>query len=231
MIARKSQIDALLLRAQNQLADIAEEYKSSLTNQNISNILKVDIKNFCENLRSVLDYLSHEIHELYCSSSSNSRFYFPILPDNYQFTSRMNQWFPSLSTKNIAIYSFLESIQPYQPNYKWLGDFNKVNNENKHGSLVQQTRKETIKITAKSNLGGGSVTWAPKNVKFGLGVYINGVPVNPATQMPIPSPTQTVTKTIWVDFIFDGINQSALKLLIDSFTGISNIYKKLEAMI
>lgn len=231
MIARKSQIDALLLRAQNQLADITEEYKSSLANQNISDLLKVDIKNFCENLRSVLDYLSHEIHELYCSSSSNSRFYFPILPDNSQFTSCMNQWFPSLSTKNIAMYSFLESIQPYQPNYKWLGDFNKVNNENKHGSLVQQTRKETIKITAKSTLGGGSVTWVPKSVKFGLGVYINGVPVNPATQMPIPSPTQTVTKTIWVDFIFEGINQSALKLLNDSFAGISNIYKKLEAMI
>lgn len=231
MITRKSQIDALLLRAQNQLTDIAEEYKNSLANQNISNLLKVNIKNYCENLRSVLDYLSHEIHELYYSSSSNSRFYFPILSDNSQFTSRMNQWFPSLSTKNIAIYNFLESIQPYQANYKWLGDFNKVNNENKHGSLVQQTRKETIKITAKSTFGGGSVTWIPKSVKFGRGVYINGVPVNPVTQMPIPSPTQTVTKNIWVDFVFDGINQSALKLLNDSFTGISDIYKKLEATI
>ena len=231
MLIRKSQIEALFLRAKKQLADITEEYKNSLANQNISDLLKVDIKNFCENLRSVLDYLSHEIHELYCFSSSNSRFYFPILPDNSQFTSCMNQWFPSLSTNNVAIYSFLESIQPYQPNYKWLGDFNKVNNENKHGSLVQQTREETIKITAKSTLSGGSVTWIPKSVKFGSGVYINGVLVNPVTQMPIPSQTQTLTKTIWVDFIFDGINQSALNLLNDSFAGISNIYKKLEAMI
>jgi len=231
MLLRKSQIDALLLKSKSQLADISEEYKNSLTNQNISNLLKVDIKNFCENLRSVLDYLAHEIHEQYCSSSSNSRFYFPILSDNSQFISRMNQWFPSLSTKNIAIYSFLESIQPYQPNYKWLGYFNKVNSENKHGSLVQQTRKETTTITAKSKLRGSSVTWKPENVRFGSGVSLNGVPVEPTTQMPVPSPIQTISKTIWVDFIFDGINQSSLKLLNDSFVGISHIYKKLEEII
>ena len=231
MIVRKSQIDALLLKSKNQLDDISEEYKNSLTNQNISNLLKVDIKNFCENLRSVLDYLAHEIHEQYCSSSSNSRFYFPILSNNSQFTSRMNHWFPSLSTKSITLYSFLESIQPYQPNYTWLGYFNKVNTENKHGSLVQQTRKETTTITVKSNLVGSSVTWNPENVKFGSGVSLIGIPVDPTTQMPIPSPTQTVTKTIWVDFIFDGINQSALKLLNDSFVGISHICKKLEAII
>lgn len=231
MLSRKSQIGALLSRAKKQLEEITKEYNTSLTEQKISDLLKVDIKNYCENLRSVLDYLAHEIHDLYCSGSKNTRFYFPILPDIKQFNSRMFQWFPSLNINKPEVYDYLESIQPYHQNYKWLGYFNKINNENKHGSLVEQTKKETTRITAKSNIGGGSVTWDPNSVKFGPGVYINGVPVNPMTQMPAPSPTQIIIKTIWVDFIFEGINQSALILLNDSLNGILEIYKQLEKLI
>ena len=83
------------------------------------------------------------------------------------------------------LWALLESVQPYQPGFNWLSQFNKLNNENKHGNLVEQTRKETHRVDVKTQ-GGGGVSWNPANVRFGPGVFIGGVPINPATQMPVP---------------------------------------------
>ena len=231
MLTRKDSIEALLSKSKQQFEDIIREYQLSLNKQNISDILKVDIKNYCENIRSILDYLAHEIHDKYCSTSTRAKYYFPILPDNEQFAARMSRWYPSLISSNNSIYSYLESIQPYNPNCAWLGEFNKVNNDNKHADLVEQTKTQSERITAKSNSSKSSVTWSPQNVKFGSGVYINGVPVNPKTQMPEPSPNQTVTKEIWVDFIFEGINISAISLLKKTINGVVKIYEDLENII
>jgi hypothetical protein len=194
-------------------------------------LLRVDIKNYLENLRSVLDYLAHEIHEKHCSLSKNKKYYFPILPDVERFNVNMGKWFPSLEVDNSKIYSYLESIQPYNLAYRWIGQFNTVNNENKHNSLVEQTKRQDVEITAKSVDWGTSVSWHPKYVTFGQGVSINGVPISPATQMPIQSPKHIVTKTIWVDFIFDDIDISALRLLNESINGITDIYKKIELLL
>jgi len=231
MLIRKDSIEALLTKSKQQLEDIIREYQLSLNKQNISDILKVDIKNYCENIRSILDYLAHEIHDKYCSASTRTNYYFPILPDNRQFAARMSQWYPSLNSSNNAIYSYLETIQPYNPQCAWLGEFNKINNENKHGDLVEQTKTQSERITAKSNSGKSSVSWSPQNVQFGSGVYINGVHVNPKTQIPEPSPNQTVMKVIWVDFIFAEINRSAISLLKKTYNGVSKIYEDLENII
>jgi selenophosphate synthetase-related protein len=60
-----------------------------------------------------------------------------------------------------------------------LTHFNKLNNENKHEQIVAQKRSETKRFNV--NIQGG-------------------VPVNPQTQLPNPSNTQTVTIETWVDF-------------------------------
>jgi hypothetical protein len=75
----------------------------------------------------------------------------------------------------------------------------------------------------KVDFQGGSISWNPSSVKFGSGVHIGGVPVNPNTQMPIPHPSQKVEIITWVDFKFQGINVSALWLLKESNAGIDNI--------
>ena len=121
------------------------------------------------------------------------------------------------------LWNYLETIQPYHSDYSWLGKFNCINNENKHESLVEQTRKETQRVNV--SFGTGAVSWNPNAVKFGPGVSIGGVPVNPNTQMPNPHPSQTVERITWVDFRFDGINESALMLLKQSVDGIDSIVK------
>jgi hypothetical protein len=227
---RKANVDALLSKAQEQLNGIRAEYDRSLHAQQIEPGLKIDIKNMCENLRSVLDYIAHDIREKHCPTANpKDRFYFPILPDAQTFAKQANQWFPGLSSACPGVWAVLESIQPYQAGYEWLGRFNRLNNENKHGNLVEQTRKETHRITASTS--GGSVSWDPKSVRFGAGVSIGGVPVDPATQMPVPHPSQKVERIVWVDFQFADIGVSALSLLSDSVSGITDLIKRIYAAI
>src|SRR3989338_3289158 len=223
-MTRQTDIAALLTKSEQQLQTIMKEYDSSLHEQAIAAPLRVDIKNYCENLRSVLDYLAHGLRDKHCpTANSKSRFYFPILPDASQFASQAALWFPGLSSSAPAVWAELEKCQPYQAGYAWLGTFNKVNNENKHGALVAQTRQEVVTRVQADITGGGSVSWNPGSVRFGNGVFIGGVQVNPSTQMPVPDPRLKITKTVWVDFQFDGIGVSALGLLKDALNGVKAI--------
>lgn len=223
-MTRQNDIIALLNKAEVQLQSIMKEYESSLHEQVIAAPLQVDIKNFCENLRSVLDYIAHEIREKYCPNENiKNRFYFPICQDSKQFTSQINHWFPDLQTSSPTVWGKLENCQPYNADYAWLRSFNQVNNENKHGKLVAQTRQEVDTRIQADIAGGGSVSWNPNSVRFGPGVFIGGVPVNPSTQMPVSDSRLNITKTVWVDFQFDGIGVSAIGLLQDAFKGVKTI--------
>jgi hypothetical protein len=225
---RKTNIDALLSKAHDQLKAIHAEYDRSLHAQQIEPALKIDVKS--ENLRSALDYIAHDIREKHCPAANpKDRFYFPILPDAQTFSKQASQWFPGLAAASPALWNLLESIQPYQPGHEWIGRFNRLNNENKHGNLVEQTRKETLRITASNP--AGSVSWDPASVRFRPGVFIGGVPVNPATQMPVPHPSQTVERLIWVDFQFADIGVSALSLLSDSVSGVADLTSRIYAVI
>jgi hypothetical protein len=178
----------------------------------------------------VLDYLAHDIREKRCSAAKpGARFYFPILPNSNQFATKVAEWFPGLQTSSPALWSYLESIQPYQSDYEWLGNFNRVNNDNKHVDLVEQTRIEVEQVHA--GFQGGSVTWNPAKVRYGSSVVIHGVPVDPRTQMPVPSPSLKVERITWVDFHFAGVGVSALGLLKAAVPGISTIIAAAEKLI
>ena len=125
------------------------------------------------------------------------------------------------------LWNYLESIQAYNQGFAWLRAFNAINNENKHGDLVAQTRTETERVNVSTS-GGGSVSWTPQNVRFGSGVYIGGVPVDPRTQMPVPHPSQKVERIVWVDFRFQGQNVSALGLLKEAFSGVGKIAQSVQ---
>ncbi len=224
---RKDGIQALIKSADTELQKIERAYGESLHAKNISADLQVAIKNLCGNLRSALDYIAHDIREQFCAGANpKDRFYFPILSSATQFQAQVEQWYPGLRTNVPDLWNFLESVQPYHGDWDWLGIFNKINNENKHDKLIPQTRKETeqVRVTGPNT----SVTWTPQNVRFGQGVYIGGIPVDPRTQMPVPHPSQTVERLIWVDFVFDGANISALTLLKQAVNGVKRIVADAE---
>jgi len=228
-MSRKTDIEALINRADKTLPKINEEYEKALHEKTISADLRIDIKDYFGNLRSVLDYLAHDIVEKYCPNANpKDNLYFPIRADQVSFDNLMNKSYPDLQTNCKAAYDVLEALQPFKKTENaWLTHFNKLNNENKHERLVAQKRTETKRVNVEIK-GGGSVSWNPSAVKFGSGIFIGGVPVNPNTQMPNPSETQTVTIETWVDFQFEDINVSAIWLTRESLNQIKTIYDSLK---
>jgi hypothetical protein len=65
-------------------------------------------------------------------------------------------------------------------------------------------------------------------VKFGSGVSILGVPVDPRTQKPVPHPSIEVQDILWVDFRFEGIDASALQLLEQTLAGVKAIITQIR---
>jgi hypothetical protein len=68
-MARKDSVHALLTKAKAQIKQIQTEYNKSLHGKAVDAQLRIDIKNACENLRSVLDYIAKDIRERYCPTA------------------------------------------------------------------------------------------------------------------------------------------------------------------
>jgi hypothetical protein len=221
---RAGSIEALLKKSNAVFGDLKRAYEVSLHDKKIRDDLKVDIKNIFENLRSCLDYLAHDIFEICCTSSKKpGRLYFPIRPSLAEFNQAVLHDYSGLQTTNKPVYDILETIQPYHD--PWLGDFNKLNNENKHQDLVEQTRTESHRVTVSS--GGGSVSWGP-GVTFGGGVSVMGVPIDPRTQLPVPNDQVKTDIVIWVDFRFKVNGLSALPFIEQSLKKVEQVFRELQ---
>lgn len=221
---RSKSIEALVRKSRDTLSDLKRAYEASLHAKAISEGLKVDIKNIFENLRSCLDYLAHEILEGCCPQSRPpDRLYFPIRKSRQEFDQVIKKDFPNIEKTRKAVYDFLESLQPY--NDPWIGEFNQLNNENKHQDLVEQTRTESRHVTV-SGPGGGSVSWG-SGVTFGHGVSVMGVPIDPKTQLPISNTSVKTEIVTWVDFRFCENNKSAVQFVEDSINSVEKIYLEL----
>ena len=130
-MSRRKSIDALLSKSDKDFATLKKDYDAALQAKNISEEIKIDIKNIFENLRSALDYLAHDISDQLATTQPD-RLYFPIRQSAADFATTMAKEYPGVKDKSTEIYSILEKVQPY--NSPWLGKFNKLNNNNKHQS-------------------------------------------------------------------------------------------------
>lgn len=221
---RAPSIEALLRKVQSDSLELKRAYDSSLHEKHVREDLKVDIKNIFENLRSCLDYLAHDIFEALCpSGKAPNRLYFPIRPTAVEFNQAVNKDYPNIQTTSKAVYDILEAVQPYRA--PWLGQFNRLNNDNKHQDLVEQTRTETRRVTVSR--GGGSVSWGA-GVTFGGGVSVMGVPIDPRTQMPVPNNIAKTEVVTWVDFLFKDNNESVLPFIETSLKNVEKIFRDLQ---
>lgn len=224
---RAASIEALLKKANADFVDMKTAYGSSLHEKHVREDLKVAIKNIFENLRSCLDYLAQDIFETYCTGSEKpERLYFPIRTTADDFNRTIARDYPNLQESAKTVCVALDAVQPYRE--PWLGQFNKLNNHNKHQNLVEQTRTEIPRVTVSGR--AGSVSWG-KGVTFGSGVSIMGVPVDPRTQMPVPNNVVKTEVVIWVDFRFKEIDQPVIPFVEASLLKVQNIFRDLQLLI
>ena len=221
---RSASIEALIRKSRESFVGLKGQYEASLNEKVVREDLKVDIKNIFENLRSCLDYIAQELFDAFCAGAKKpDRLYFPIRPSASEFAQVMSRDYPSLEAKCKSAFDVVEAIQPYRD--LWLGEFNRLNNENKHQDLVEQTRAESRTVDVKRP-GQGGVSWG-SGVKFGSGVRVMGVPIDPKTQLPVPNKEVTTTITTWVDFKFKEGGQSVLPFLEKSIARVEELYRAL----
>lgn len=218
-MSRKKSIAALIKKSRDSMESLKNDYQTSLTAKEVSEELKVDIKNVLENLRSCLDYIARDIYEKFISDTPG-RVYFPIRHTAFEFQQAISRNYSGLDQTAPNVYTIIEQVQPY--NDPWLGKFNRLNNDNKHEDLVEQTRTESRRVTVSSKSGGGSVSWGP-GVTFGSGVSVVGVPIDPRTQMPVPNTITDTKVEIWVDFKFRDNNESVIPFLDKSVDKVESV--------
>lgn len=222
-------IEALLKRIEDQYMVIKSIYDDSLYKKEIPIELKIEIKNYLENAKSVLDYLAHDVCEKL--EIISQQIYFPIVARDKNIQSYRGfiaRHLHQLEIKHNKLFNFFESIQPYNSGQEWLGDFATICNDSKHQHLTPQIRHESERIVSQ-HVNGGNVSWDPSAVRFGQGVFINGASVNPLTQLPVSTPLTTITREVWISFLFmDNIDAfSMLKKIKEEIPIIVNETYKL----
>jgi hypothetical protein len=221
----RDDIQALVAEGKAQIVLVQAEYQQALQQQHAGGTLRVRIKNVLENQRSALEYLANGLHEA-LGGSVSKRVYYPVSLAPKDFPALINGQMPAVQAGS-PLYQAIEAAQPYKPGYEWLGHLAVLTRENKHHRLTPQIRDET-RVVRVGMLGSGAVQYRPYQegkggVRFGKGVSIGGVPVDPATQRPVPSPTQTIVDRVYVDWQFDEPRVSVLSTLKQTQDGLPKL--------
>lgn len=208
-------ITACLDRADELLVQLEAEYSACLTSKAVSAKAEQLTHEVTERLRSALDrtarvYWDQTIKpNISPEDAQRATIYFPIAADDHSLDSILGRWrWKSVRADHQPIYEFIRARQPYvDASFHWLTVLDSLAVAGKHIDLVPQTASVQKQITVTR--GSSSVSWG-SGVIFGSGVYVVGVPIDPATQRIVPTPGVTETVTKWVAFTINGHNVNAI---------------------
>ncbi len=225
--------DTLLIESETQLKLIESLYQDSLIKKQIPPNLQVKIKNFLENLRSILDYLAHFLHDTYTNCNRSHKIYFPFGKTEKNFEENFKK---NLHNINFKFKNLIRSIQPFTQ--EWVDKFLKLVNEKKHRRLTPQIRKESKRIVISEGNVGISIGEGA-SIKIGRDATISiagkriygGQEISVNSNIIYADPGLNIKKEIWVDFRFDFINESALPFLKVLFKNIKNFVIEVEDLL
>ncbi len=235
-MTRNDDVKSLLAHVENSSINIKNVYDLSLKDKTIPTILRIDIKNAMENLRSVLDYMAQNINKAIIipnqkknNLSPKKKIYFPYSQNKLDFEKMIKKNLPDLKIIRPDIYSLIEDLQPHACGDKWLLNFCQILNDNKHNFLSEQTRTEqkTYKAgrTGKDpgiSAPAGSITAAPGDIS------IDNIPITfDSDGIPQQTSELEVTITTWVSFVFRGTSVEVYPLLMKAFYKIKKLSETL----
>lgn len=238
---RRDDIKTLLSISQDHYKDILSKYERSLQDQSLD--LRVPVKNLMENLRSILDYMAHDIYETYCQpnlkvsgKSSPRNIYFPYGLTENDFRSMVGNSFPDLQTLAPKVYNLIVSIQPFKSGNNWLYHLCLITNEKKHNRLTPQIRMETETYGVKSQYGSVTIPVNNPNVKIISApgaVKIFGVPAQFTSDGILTAPSDKLKhdRKKWVSFTFEGTNVNVIGLLDSAISNIIKLSKEVYTLI
>lgn len=165
----REQIDLLLNDSNKKFVIIKELFNISVRQKKLDNEVLIIIKQYLENLKTVLDYTAKKVFLKFCTSPKNIKVYFPILrkgASDLEISNTINHTFPNLNIENPFLYQYFFDIQPQKDvNNEWLQKLNDLCNLNKHNELsIQERKDDIINILTYSN--GQTILWTDGLVKF-----------------------------------------------------------------
>jgi hypothetical protein len=231
----------LIKHAENDLVKIREAYEASLHAKEITGALRVQIKNFIENLRSALDFCAHGLFDKFGSSpKANPKIYFPYATASqeratFQKTGRIEACIPGISASRPDIVQSLLEMQHFGSHgYAWLPDLMDLTNENKHERLTPQVRKEWKELRISG--GGASIgigEGASISVGPGASISIGGAVIRGGQTFGVGSPPRVeggrVETITWVSFNFEATGRPVLPLLETALNATRQIVAELSA--
>jgi hypothetical protein len=238
---RYSDVLALIAESKEQYMEVKKLYDKSLRDKSLD--IRIKVKNLMENLRSILDYSSHDIYEDVCKPNRQKlnkpdphKIYFPHGRNENDFEKCIAAFLPSLQVVDPSIYSLIRNVQPFVSGSSWICDLCDINNENKHDKLTPQTREEIETYTVEGAQGSVSILLNNPNVTIASqpgAVKIFGVPAQFTSEGIKTAPSNLRHKrTVWVSFIFEGTSINVLNLLNSAVPGCESlatlIYKNLK---
>jgi hypothetical protein len=123
------------------LSALRDEYEVCIKKVAVSPRFRAQTQAFLGQLRSILDFLAHEVAR-FCSSTPG-KIYFPIakvgVSKAYFEKNLKKKWLPGIDMSRPAIFDYLMKLQYFYPGNDWLPAFHELSNKNKH---VQLSRME-----------------------------------------------------------------------------------------
>lgn len=196
-------------RADELLKDLLAEYQGCLAKKEVSQRAIQLTHEVCERLRGVLDRTARLYWEqniapaLSEEDRDRATIYFPISGDIQSFNSIMGRWrWKSVRKDHQELYDHLLALQPFKDtSNRWLNTLNDIAIAGKHIDLLPQRRTDKVGRIHVKGPSDGRVSWSPENVRFGSGVRIMGVPIDPTTQRIVPGSGLSETIEVWVSFV------------------------------
>ena len=116
---------------------------------NNGEVCKVDVKNSLENLRSILDYIAHDILldlKDKTRDKLKDKIYFPYGERQNHFKKSLQNNLPKLDQYFPEVYSVIEKCQYFICKDNWLYDLCHLTNGAKHNRLSETENQQSIDI-------------------------------------------------------------------------------------
>ena len=195
----------VLEKADRQLAMIGTLYGADLELQRLSPTLRAKIKAFLDNERSALDHVAERV--VVASGVGEVHTHYPLSPWEASFEASVDKNMPGVRQSRPDLTETIARHQPFSvPGLAQLRDL-LVDDKWQHLSPpADPAPGETAPAASPPR---------PPGMGAGLtgGLFINGVEHDPVTLQPLEAPAPVRRETIYVEWRFEGGEESALTTL------------------
>ena len=224
-LSLRETLESQITRANELYSELESEVKKDIINSRVSPRTSEITEDILTKLSNCLDKGINQYRQSKNQSISTS-LYFPICDDEKEFKETLKRYkLNDIAEKDPKLLALLRNVQPFNSKeYVILSEIHERGSREKHRTLSLQEKETVGERITLSNNSGNAVSWNSSCVKFGAGVGILGVPVDPKTQLPhyVP-PTHSLKKERFISVKFQGKNLDVLQFCRQSINEVQKI--------